>query len=198
MAQRTMPPGWRAGGGPRLLPHTCPSPLLLLIIAVRLYRAKARRQSAHTVHAPFRAFRVFYPPLPCCILPLGLRHNNDSARLPLHSALFSLAFHLPIVFPMIHLRAHARLQGIQIELGHGVHIPQSLAWLIRIAWPIKGPSADQVSQQFARLSCTSRRARRCRADLSSGLRGRGIPLLRYRVPCQRKYNRQSRVRRRPR
>ena len=66
-----------------------------------------------------------------------------------------------------------RTHGIQIELGHGVYTRQSLAWLIRIAWPIKGPSADQVSQQFARLSCTSRRTRRCRADLSFGLRGRG-------------------------
>lgn len=42
VAQRTMPPGWRAGYGPRILPHTCPSPLLLLIVTVRFYDAKAK------------------------------------------------------------------------------------------------------------------------------------------------------------
>jgi len=51
------------------------------------------------VHAPLRgAFRVFYPPLPCCILFLGQCRDNDRARLPFHGASFSCASHQSTTF----------------------------------------------------------------------------------------------------
>jgi len=51
VAQRTMPPGWRAGYGPRILPHTFPSPLVFFIVTARIYGAKTGRQSAHTINS---------------------------------------------------------------------------------------------------------------------------------------------------